>query len=292
MPADRSPGALEGKAAIVTGGGSGLGREIALEYAAQGAQVVVSSVVPEQDEAVVLACRELGGIAIAVPADVRSESEVAALVDRCVVEFGSLDVLVAAAGLDVRESESREDRYAANLPLSHWTKVVDTNLTGTFLSIREALRHMLPGASGSIATFSSGTVRFPRAGLAAYASTKFAIEGLTKVVAEEVRDRGVRVNAIQPGGMTDTGFFPGWTEEHERSAMHDPAVIRSLAAFVASDDSRSVTGESLIATDWNRDHGLSLCGCPACTAATAEAAHLTSPPRSATAVAGDSPRTA
>ena len=212
------------------------------------------------------ACRDLGGVAIVVSADVRSEADVHSLVGRCVSEFGALDVLVAAAGLDVRESEAREDRYAVNLPLAHWSKVIETNLTGTFLSVREALRHMIPAGSGSIVTFSSGTVRFPRPGLAAYASTKFAIEGLTKVVAQEAREHGVRVNAIQPGGMTDTGFFPEWTTEAERAAMHEPAVIRALAVFVASDESGAVTGESLVATDWNREHGIVLCHCASCTA--------------------------
>ncbi len=257
-------GALEGKTAVVTGAGSGLGREIALEYALQGANVVVSSNVPEQDAAVAAECVEAGGTAIAVTADVRSETEIQALVARAVSEFGGLDICVAAAGMDVRQTGDREDRHARNLSLDHWNTVIQTNLTGTFLTAREALRHMVDAGSGSIATFSSGTVRFPKPGLAAYASTKFAIEGLTKVLAQEAEPFGVRVNAIQPGGMTDTGFFPEWTTGEERAAMHQPSVIRALAVFVASDESSAVNGESLIAADWNRERGLVLCPCSAC----------------------------
>lgn len=264
MSAERTR-TLEGKSAVVTGGGSGLGREIALEYAAQGARVVVSSNVPEQDEHVAQTCRDQGGVAIAVSADVRSEADLCTLVERCVSEFGGLDVLVAAAGLDVRESQAREDRHVRMVTLEQWTRVIETNLTGTFLTVREALRHMIEAGSGSIVTFSSGTVRFPRPGLGAYASSKFGIEGLTKVVAQEALAHGVRVNAIQPGGITDTGFFPDWTSEHERAAMHEPSVIRALAVYVASDESRFVTGRSLIATEWNKERGIVLCRCPLCT---------------------------
>jgi len=256
---------LAGKSAVVTGGGSGLGREVVLEYGAQGARVVVSSNVPEQDEAVAQACRDEGGVAIAVSADVRSEADVRALVERCVSEFGGIDVLVAAAGLDVRESKSPEDRYLRMLTLEQWNRVIETNLTGTFLSVREALAPMIAAGSGSIVTFSSGTVRFPNPGLAAYVSSKFGIEGLTKVLAQEVLEHGVRVNAIQPGGTTDTDFFPVWIGEEERAAMHRPSVIRALAAFLASDDSRFVTGRSLVATEWNKERGIVLCPCSICT---------------------------
>jgi 3-oxoacyl-[acyl-carrier protein] reductase len=256
---------LAGKAAVVTGGGSGMGREIALEYAAQGACVVVSSNVPERDEEVALACRDAGGTAIAHPADVRSEADVAALVDRSLSEFGALDVLVAAAGLDVRESRSREDRHLRHLTLEQWSRVIETNLTGTFLSARAALPHMIEAGSGSIVTFSSGTVRFTAPGLSAYVSSKFGIEGLTKVLAQEVHEHGIRVNAIQPGGLTDTDFFPAWVTNEDRAAMHRPSVIRALAVYVASDESHYVTGRSLVAAEWNKERGIALCPCEICT---------------------------
>ena len=263
---------LAGKAAVVSGGSTGLGREIALEYARQGAQVAISSNIPELDEAVAAACREDGGTAVAIPADVRSEADVRNLVERCIIEFGALDIFVAAAGLDIRETQSREDRYVERLLPDQWRTVIETNLTGTFLCVRAAARPMIEAGSGSIVTFSSGTVRFPRPGLSAYVSSKFAIEGLTQVVAQEVARHGVRVNAIQPGGLTDTGFFPAWTSEEERAAMHRPSVIRGLAVYVASDESLGVTGQSLVATDWNRERGLALCPCPACTTAAPPAA--------------------
>jgi 3-oxoacyl-[acyl-carrier protein] reductase len=145
--------------------------------------------------------------------------------------------------------------------------VIDVNLTGTFLTIRAALPPMIERGRGSIITFSSGTVGAPLPGLAAYVSSKCAIEGLTRVVALEVAPAGIRVNALQPGGRTNTPFFPEWTDEDERAEMHEPRVIRGAATFLASDASHEVTGTSLVATEWNRERGLHLCGCSACASA-------------------------
>ena len=254
---------LAGKVAIVTGGGSGLGREIALEYAERGAAVVVASNVPGENEAV---ADEAGERALPINLDVSDEAQVAALVDRTLDAFGTVDVLVAAAGLDVRRSPRREDRHLQHVRPDDWRTVIDVNLTGTFLCIRAVLPHMLERGTGSLITLSSGTARSPWKGLAAYASSKAAIETLTEVVALELEGSGVRANAVQPGGRTRTAFFGDTVSEEELARMHDPAVIRGLAAFLASDESIGVTGESLVARDWNRERGLQLCSCPDCAA--------------------------
>jgi 3-oxoacyl-[acyl-carrier protein] reductase len=255
---------LTAQAAIVTGGGSGMGREIALEYAERGLSVVVSSNVPENDEAVAAECRAAGGRAVAQPADVTDEAAVEALVARCVAEFGGVDVLVAAAGTDIVDVPGPRDRYLDRLSAEQWRRVIDVNLTGVFLCVRAVLPRMVDGG-GSIMSFSSGTVRFPPPGLSAYVSTKFALEGFTKVVAQEVAEHGIRVNAIQPGGITDTDFLPAWIPPEERTDWHQPSVIRALAAYLASDESRFVTGRSLVATDWNKERGIVLCPCSRCT---------------------------
>jgi NAD(P)-dependent dehydrogenase (short-subunit alcohol dehydrogenase family) len=252
---------LAGKVAIVTGGGSGLGREIVLEYAARGAEVVVASNAPDENEAV---AAEAGTGALAIAIDVRDEGHVRSLVARTLDELGRVDVLVTAAGIDVRESPRREDRHVRNVSLATWETVLAVNLTGTFLSIREVLPHMLERRTGSIVTFTSGTVRSPRPGLAAYASSKAAIEALTEVVALEVAPHGVRANVLQPGGPTRTAFFGDSIPEDEQARFHDPAVIRDCAAHLASDASIGVTGRSFVAAEWNREHGLRLCSCAAC----------------------------
>jgi 3-oxoacyl-[acyl-carrier protein] reductase len=257
-------GALAGKVALVTGGGSGLGREVALEYADQGASVAVASTNAAQNDAVAAEIAAGGGQALAADVDVRDEDALAALVARCAAELGGLDVVVAAAGIDVREARRREDRHARHVTLEQWQRVIDVNLTGTFLTIRAALPSMIERGRGSIVTFTSGTVAAPLPGLAAYVTSKSGIEGLTRVVALEVAQSGIRVNALQPGGRTNTAFFPDWTDAEERAVMHEPRVIRAAATFLASDESRDVTGTSIVATEWNRERGLRLCSCPAC----------------------------
>jgi NAD(P)-dependent dehydrogenase (short-subunit alcohol dehydrogenase family) len=254
---------LAGKVAIVTGGGSGLGREIALEYAGRDAAVVVASNVPAENEAV---AAEAGGGALAVAVDVRDEAQVRNLVACTLAELGGVDVLVAAAGLDVRESPRRDDRHVRHVSLATWETVIGVNLTGTFLSIREVLPHMIERGAGSIVTFTSGTVRSPAPGLAAYASSKAAIETLTEVVALEVGPHGIRANVLQPGGPTRTAFFGDSIPDDGQARFHDPAVIRDCAAYLASEASIGVTGRSLVATEWNRERGLRLCSCPDCAA--------------------------
>jgi NAD(P)-dependent dehydrogenase (short-subunit alcohol dehydrogenase family) len=255
--------ALAGKVAIVTGGGSGLGREVALEYATRGAAVVVASNAARQNVAV---AAEAGAPAIAIAVDVRSETEVRALVARTIERFGRIDVLVAAAGLDVRESAAREDRHLTHVTLEQWKTVIGVNLTGTFLCAREVLPHMIERGAGSIVTFTSGTVRDPLPGLAAYVSSKAGIEGLTRVLALEVAKHGIRVNSLQPGGPTNTPFFGISVTPEQRAGMHEPSVIRGCAVYLASDESADVTGKSLVATEWNRERGVRFCSCQACTA--------------------------
>jgi NAD(P)-dependent dehydrogenase (short-subunit alcohol dehydrogenase family) len=256
--------ALIGKTALVTGGGSGLGREIALAYAEAGANVVVASTVEAQNDSVAEACRSFGVRSIAKRVDVRSEHDVRELFAHSVAEFGALDVLVAAAGLDVRRSKRREERHLHKAALDDWNTVIAVNLTGTFLCAREAVRQMLPRGSGSIVTFTSGTVHQPLPGISAYVASKAGVEALTRVLALELSGSGVRANALQPGGMTDTAFFPPWTPGTARAAMHRPAIVRGCAVYLASDESADISGASLIASEWNRERGLALCDCHAC----------------------------
>ncbi|CAB4688911.1 unannotated protein [freshwater metagenome] len=256
-------GRLAGKVAIVTGGGSGLGRAIALAYAAEGASVVVASVVAAADEGAVSEIEALGGNAFAFPADVRNQAELEGLVAAAVGSYGRLDVFVAAAGIDVRRSPVREDRYLGRLEPEDWDTVIATNLTGTFLSARAALPS-LAETHGSFIAFTSGTVRHPAPGLGAYVASKAGIEGMVSVLALEATGDRVRVNLLQPGGVTDTGFFGPEVPTERRAAMHRPSVIGPCAVFLASDASVEVTGASFDAAAWNGEQGIDPCGCPGC----------------------------
>ena len=254
---------LASKVAIVTGAGSGLGREIALEYAREGACVGVLSIIQVQVASVVEECKAFGGAAIGACADVTLEVDVRDFVEKTVRRFGRLDILVNAAGIDLTDLDF-ESRLIQNLSLEAWRSVFRVNVEGTFLCTREAVPHMIRTDGGSIINFSSGTVRFPIQAYGPYTSSKFAIEGFTKVAAQELEKHNIRVNCLQPGGVTDTAIVPEWMKLEHPSQLHEPAVIRACAAYLASDESAFVTGRSLVATEWNKERNIVLCPCPTC----------------------------
>ncbi len=256
---------LQGKVAIVTGGGSGIGREICLEYAARGAAVVVASNEPAQIDAVAEQAVDAGGQAIACAADVTQDQAVAALVEATTTQFGPPDVLVNAAAIgQTAIAPDRESRAFEAVEWVQWERLLDVNLGGTVRSMLAVLPEMKRSGGGSIINFTSGTVRYPLAGISAYTTSKYAIEGLSKVTAIELEPYGIRVNSLQPGGPTDTALIPDDYPAELRSDIHQPSVIRSSAAWLASDDSKMMTGRSFVAMDWNKERAIVDCPCTRC----------------------------
>ena len=235
---------LSGKVALVTGAGRGIGREIALAYAREGASLVVAAEVDAEICAVAVECDEFGVQAAPALCDVRDEQHVSRTVRTCLTQFGRIDILVNAAGIDL-STLSLEKRLIQNLELQQWRDVFAVNVEGTFLCSREVIAPLSRNTSGgAIINLSSGTVRSPLPGYGSYASSKFAVEGLTKILAQEVASAKIRVNCLQPGGLTDTAIVPGWMRSAD---MHKPSVIRECAVYLASDESALVTGSSFIA---------------------------------------------
>jgi 3-oxoacyl-[acyl-carrier protein] reductase len=258
-------GELDGKVALVTGASSGIGREIALAYAEAGAAVVAVANVADDTEAIAEACREENdGRAIGVVVDVRDEDAVASAVAAARDSFGGLDVVVNAAGVDLTHT-THEARYVERMTAADWSLVHDVNVKGPFLVSRAAIPELRTRGGGSIVMISSGTVRFRLPAYAAYTSSKFALEGLSKVLALELETDGIRVNCLQPGGLTDTAIVPDWVSAEERRRIHRPSVMRASAVYLAADRSRFVTGRSLVACLWNQEHGIVDCNCAVCT---------------------------
>ncbi|MDE3087880.1 MAG: SDR family oxidoreductase [Chloroflexota bacterium] len=236
---------LNNKIALITGGGRGLGRAIALAFADSGAHIAVASRTRETLDEVAAAVRAKGRRALAVEVDVADSASVAQMIDATRKEFGRIDILVNSAGVG----------WAERLDLmsdATWKWIIDTNLTGTFYCCREALRGMIEQKSGSIINLASvAGVKGPP-GLGAYAASKGGVIALTKVLALENTRHNVRVNAIAPGyfrtdmnaaALDDPEIGPKMIKRIPMRRAGKPEEIGPLAVFLASDDASFVTGE-------------------------------------------------
>jgi len=240
---------LNGKVAVVTGASSGIGAGIARAFAAAGATVVVNYASSKEDaDAVVASIEEAGGKAVAMQADVSKSADVVRMFDRIVADHGRVDVLVNNAGVAVFE-------MVADLTEEAFHKQFDVNVLGVFLATREAVKRF-GSSGGSIVNISSILSTHPSAGASVYSSTKGAIDTMTYALARELGPRNVRVNAIMPG-YTNTpatnGNFVGTLGERllaetPLGRFGEPEDIAPLAVFLASDDSRWISGESIRAT--------------------------------------------
>ncbi|MFI6279018.1 SDR family NAD(P)-dependent oxidoreductase [Streptomyces sp. NPDC050988] len=190
---------LSGKSVVVTGAGSGIGRAAALRFAAEGARVVLADLNADGAKEVVEAIAAAGGTAVTVVGDLSEQETVDQVVATAVDTFGGIDVLVNNAGIMDRMSA------AGDTDDDEWERVLRINLTAPFLLTRAALPHLLANGKGAIVfTASEASLRGSAAG-AAYTASKHGVAGLTKSLAVMYRDKGVRTNAIAPGG-TVTGI--------------------------------------------------------------------------------------
>lgn len=185
-------GQLDGKVAIVTGGGSGIGKGIALAFAAEGCTVVVSGRTMARLEAAAAEARALGAQALAVRCDVTDEAQVQALFAETMARYGRLDLLVNSSG-------AFDDGPIEELTLAQWDNVIGACLTGPFLCTREAFRIMKPARQGRIINIGSISASRTRVNMAPYTAAKFGVWGLTQAAALEGRDYGIAVSCLHPG---------------------------------------------------------------------------------------------
>jgi NAD(P)-dependent dehydrogenase (short-subunit alcohol dehydrogenase family) len=240
---------LAGRRALVTGASRGIGRAIALAFAAAGARVALASRRPEGLEAVAREIAAAGGEALAVACHVGRRAEVDALVDRVAGAWGGIDVLVNNAGTNPAMAPTTE------VAESVWDKVLEVNLKGPFLLCRRVAPLMVAQRRGSIVNMSSvaGVEPFPLLG--AYSVSKAGLDSLTKVLARELGPAGVRVNALAPG-LIDTQFsaalmqsraiYEGTVAKTPLRRHGVPDDVVGAALFLASDASSFVTGQVIL----------------------------------------------
>jgi NAD(P)-dependent dehydrogenase (short-subunit alcohol dehydrogenase family) len=234
---------LEGKVALITGASQGLGRALVLAYAKEGARVVINARSEESIRPVAEEIESSGAEVLALAADVSKSADVERLVDETVERFGRIDVLVNNAGVLGPRVEILE------YPEEEWRRVIEVNLTGPFLVSKAVVVHMPEG--GSIVNVVSGVSVEGRAKWGAYSVSKFGVEGLTQILASELEERGIRVNAVDPGGMR-TGMRAAAYPEEDPLTRITPEENTGVFLYLASDESRDVTGERFKAQEFRK----------------------------------------
>lgn len=238
---------LTGKVALVTGASRGLGKAMALALAQAGADLALAARGVQGLEQAAADARALGRKALIVPTDVTQVSQIEALVQAATEGFGRLDIVISAAGINIRGP-------AIDFAEGDWDRVMAVNLKGVFFTCQAAGRAMIEQGSGSIITVASLTTTFGFPNIIAYCASKGGVGQLTKALASEWAPYGVRVNAIGPGyyhtALTEPLFqdpdFVAYI--HSRIPMNHPGVPEDLAGatvFLASDASAYITGQIL-----------------------------------------------
>jgi 3-oxoacyl-[acyl-carrier protein] reductase len=246
---------LEGKVAVITGAGQGLGRAYAHRFIQEGARVVVADIQEEKVHSVVREVQDLGGKGTAVRVDVSEPESVRAMIEHAIERFGQVDVLVNNAAIfsTIRMKPFEE------ISLEEWNRLMAVNLTGSFLCCQAVSPHMRERKQGRIINISSGVVLMGRPWYAHYVASKAGIIGLTRALAKELGEDNITINAITPG-PTQTEVPRETVSPEQAEAMiaaqaihrrETPEDLVGVAVFLASEDSSFITGQVI-----NVDGGL------------------------------------
>lgn len=236
---------LKDKNVFITGSGQGIGKQIAIAMAKEGANVAVSDINIENAGAAAQEIRSLGRKSIAIKLDVSKQNEVIAAFETFKNEFGVIDILVNNAGIT-------KDTLVLRMKDDDWDAVINVNLKGTFLCSREAIKLMVKQQHGNIISISSVVAFTGNPGQANYSASKAGIVGLTKTIAKEYASRGIKANAVAPGFIqtTMTEAIPEKIREEMKKNIPlgyfgAPEDVANAVIFLASSDADYITGQVL-----------------------------------------------
>jgi 3-oxoacyl-[acyl-carrier protein] reductase len=238
-------GMLDGRKALITGASRGIGRAIAVQFAAEGADLALVATKADLLEAVAEEVRGSGRKVLTLPVDLRDGDGVAGAVEKAKEALGGLDIVVNNAGITADQLLMRQKE-------EDWVRVLDVNLTGAFRVTKAACRHLMKSKHGRVINITSVVGLTGNAGQASYAASKAGLVGFTKSLAQELASRAVTVNAIAPG-FIDTDMTAALTPEQQAAItqriplgrMASPLDIAYAAVFLASDRAAYITGEVL-----------------------------------------------
>lgn len=244
---------LQGKVAIVTGSGAGIGKAIAIKFAQEGATVIVATRREDNGQPVVDEIKKNGGQALFVKCDISSEHDVKVMVEETLNAYGRIDILVNNAGVYI-------EKDFINITPEIWDRIVDVDLRGTYLCTWYCVPHMLKNRNGSVINIASNHTLASLPGAAPYAAAKWGMVGFTKSLAVELTEQGVRVNVLSPGlietpmaeevrkaSNDEEQFMSFWRANIPARRLGEPEEIANVAVFLASDESSYVTGINLVA---------------------------------------------
>jgi len=217
---------LAGRTAIVTGAGRGIGRAVAAAFAAEGASIALAARSTHELDGVARQIGDAGGRALALPTDVRDESQVAAMVERTRREYGRVDILVTAAG-------TASFGPVAESKMSDWDDILAVNLRGAVLCCRAVLPAMMAQRRGTIINIGSVVTSRVLTGSAAYTTSKYGLLGFSRVLAEELRPHEVRVGLLS-AGATDTPLWDAIAGAPARARMLKPEQVAQAALLIAA----------------------------------------------------------
>lgn len=239
---------LEGKVAIVTGGGGGIGSAVASRFVSEGAKVIVGDVIEDSARAV---AQPLGDAALAVQFDAAEPASIEAMVATAVAHFGGLDILHNNAAMTDPDKHPL-DTTAVDIPIEIWDEIMDINLRGYLLGCKYAIPHMLRRGGGSIINTASNSGTAGDLARVAYGTSKGGIITLSKYIATQYGKQNIRCNSVAPGVVLTAALeatAPGLKEIIQRHILTPefgtPEDIAALVAFLASDESRYITGENI-----------------------------------------------
>ena len=235
---------LEKKVAVISGASRGIGRAIAKRFAREGAVVCLCARNVEHLRTVSLEIMAFGGKSIFEQTDIADEKQVQEFLTTCSSSFGVIDILVNNAGMLGPRVPF------AQYPLQEWEKVLSVNLTGLFIMTKLALP-FFNSSGGSIINLSSSVGKIAKPNWGAYGISKFATEGFTQALAEELRPRKIRVNAVNPGAVATEMRRQAFPEEDQRT-LRKPEDVLDVFIYLASDESKQITGKSFDAQHFSK----------------------------------------